>query len=150
MSQDENRKQNINKHFNISVVRKAHCQHLFCYLVAYRRWFFRVCYYQRVTLVRWRTTVLSVTFFQPRFLTLKAAIFIVTRVQTVEEGKKKGRDAEEAETDEVKCGKVRTLWVVSDENKDVSWLLHHNFYSVMEVTFWVLWLFASVITHHSL
>lgn len=34
--------------------------------------------------------------------------------------KKKGRDAEEAETDEVKCGKVRALWVVSDENKDVS------------------------------
>lgn len=58
------------------------------------------------------------TFFQPRFLTLKAAIFIVTRVQTVEE-EKKGRDAEEAETDDVKCGKVRTLWVVSDENEDV-------------------------------
>lgn len=39
---------------------------------------YRFSEYLGVTLVRWWTTVLFVTFFMPRFLALKAAIFIFT------------------------------------------------------------------------
>lgn len=144
-------KQNINKHVNISVVRrKAHCQH---YSVIWSVIVVDFLDYVFIKESPWwgggpqsRLWLFSSQgSWHWRQLSSLWLVFKLWR-----KGKKKGRDAEEAETDEVKCGKVRTLWVVSDENKDVSWLLHHNFHSVMEVTFWVLWLFASVITHHSL
>ncbi len=46
--------------------------------LCYYDWCFRITLILRITLVRKWTTVLSVTFFHPRFLALKAAIFIIT------------------------------------------------------------------------